>query len=101
MQISEGLRIKHPRWHPDHSTAKIDAVINQAGTNNLVLFAIDKFLPENSFSQSNLDQISTRLSMPTKMTSLSSSACVRKDAGSNILPCPSSGHSTAPEIKYR
>lgn len=52
-QISEGMRIKDPTWHPDRSTGKIAAVINQAGTNNLVLFSLDKFFLENSFSQNN------------------------------------------------
>jgi len=40
IRISEGLRIKDPAWHPDISKNSIAAVINQAGSNNLVLFSL-------------------------------------------------------------
>ncbi len=40
-QITEKMRIKDPAWHPDPASSKIAAVINEAGTNNLVLFTLD------------------------------------------------------------
>lgn len=59
-QITEKLRIKDPAWHPDHSSSKIAAVINEAGTNNLVLFTLNieqfekKVLPEKIILFSDL-----------------------------------------------
>jgi Tol biopolymer transport system component len=42
IRLSEGMRIKDPSWHPDNDNNSIVAVINHAGTNNLVLFTLEK-----------------------------------------------------------
>lgn len=42
IKLTEGMRIKDPSWHPDNDNNSIVAVINQAGTNNLVLFKLEK-----------------------------------------------------------
>ena len=39
-QVTEKMRIKDPAWHPI-PTGKIAAVINKAGTNNLVLISFN------------------------------------------------------------
>ncbi len=40
-QVTEKMRIKDPAWHPDPFAGKVVAVVNNAGTNNLVLFSFD------------------------------------------------------------
>ena len=40
-QITEKMRIRDPAWHPDPSVGKVVAVVNDAGSNNLVLFSFD------------------------------------------------------------
>ncbi len=47
VRISEGIRIKDPAWRPDYSQNQIAAVINQAGSNNLVLFSIEQSVVNN------------------------------------------------------
>jgi len=46
-QITEGMRIKDPSWHPNHSENKIVAVINQGGNNNLILFSLNQSFLDN------------------------------------------------------
>ena len=41
IRLTEGLRIKDPSWHPDISNNTIVAVVNHAGSNNLVLFSLE------------------------------------------------------------
>ena len=41
LRISEGLRIKDPSWHPEISKNILAAVINKAGSNNLVIFSLN------------------------------------------------------------
>ena len=53
-QLTEKMRIKDPAWHPTSATGKTAAVINQAGTNNLVLFSLKNLLPENRLTQKHL-----------------------------------------------
>jgi hypothetical protein len=61
MQVSEGMRIKDPSWHPHHSQNKIVAVVNDAGNNNLVLFSFEqKFL--DIFHEKSVSQIENNAS---------------------------------------
>lgn len=50
-QLTEKMRIKDPAWHPVPAIDKIAAVINQAGSNNLVLFSIQNLIPQNETEQ--------------------------------------------------
>ena len=47
LKISDGMRIKDPSWNPDKSRNQVVAVINNAGTNNLVLFSVSQDLMKN------------------------------------------------------
>ena len=53
-QLTERMRIKDPAWHPVPAVDKIVAVINQAGSNNLVLFSIQNIMPQNEPEQMDL-----------------------------------------------
>lgn len=50
-RISEGMRLKDPAWHPDPQQNKIAAVVNLAGSNNLVLFSLETFILNNYISK--------------------------------------------------
>jgi Tol biopolymer transport system component len=73
IRISEGMRIKDPSWHPDNDNNSIVAVINHAGTNNLVLFTLEKqyleFLNENYKNRKN-NSITPQLLTNENLTSL-------------------------------
>ncbi|MDD4363540.1 MAG: hypothetical protein PHD33_04955, partial [Atribacterota bacterium] len=45
IQLSEGMRIKDPGWHPSKSEYNVVAVINIAGSSNLVLFSLENTFP--------------------------------------------------------
>ena len=49
-RLSEGLRARDPDWSPDPDNTQIVAVINEAGTNNLVLINLNSILDRNSSS---------------------------------------------------
>jgi len=61
-QISEGMRIKDPNWHPNPSENKIVAVINQGGSNNLILFSLNQSFLDNleDGHESHFDNISSQ-----------------------------------------
>jgi len=48
--LSEGLRARDPDWSPDPDNTQIVAVINEAGTNNLVLINLNSILDRTSSS---------------------------------------------------
>ena len=50
-KLTEKMRIKDPTWHPDPFIGKLAAVINEAGTNNLVLLSFDTPQLENNLLQ--------------------------------------------------
>jgi len=50
-QLTEKLRIKDPSWYPDPAAGRAAAIINQAGTNNLVLFSLKTPLLDGKFDQ--------------------------------------------------
>ncbi len=56
-QVTEKMRIKDPAWHPDSSTGKIAAVINKAGTNNLVLISFNDL--SKLKDKHNLDELTS------------------------------------------
>ena len=50
VRLSEGLRARDPNWSPDPDNPQIVAVINQAGTNNLILINLDSITDQTSSS---------------------------------------------------
>lgn len=56
-QLTERMRIKDPAWHPVPAADKIAAVINQAGSNNLVLFSIQNIMAQNEPEKKDLINI--------------------------------------------
>lgn len=50
VRLSEGLRARDPCWSPDPDNPQIVAVINQAGTNNLILINLNSILDQTSSS---------------------------------------------------
>ncbi|GAF81917.1 unnamed protein product, partial [marine sediment metagenome] len=49
-RLSEGLRARDPSWSPDPDNPQIVAVINQAGTNNLILINLNSIPNQTSSS---------------------------------------------------
>ncbi|GAG67984.1 unnamed protein product, partial [marine sediment metagenome] len=49
-RLSEGLRARDPSWSPDLDNPQIVAVINQAGTNNLILINLNSIPDQTSSS---------------------------------------------------
>ncbi|HDP36311.1 MAG TPA: hypothetical protein ENN27_00360 [Candidatus Atribacteria bacterium] len=49
-RLSEGLRVHDPSWSPDPDNPQIVAVINEAGTNNLILINLNSIPDQTSSS---------------------------------------------------
>ena len=60
IRLTKGLRIKDPSWHPDISNNTIVAVVNHAGSNNLVLFSLENnFLEKLKKNNDHLEDLLT------------------------------------------
>jgi len=55
-RLSEGLRARDPNWSPDPDNPQIVAVINDAGTNNLILINLNS-IPDQTSSSSAVPAI--------------------------------------------
>jgi len=55
-RLSEGLRARDPSWSPDPNNPQIVAVINDAGTNNLILINLNS-IPDQTSSSSAVPAI--------------------------------------------
>lgn len=55
-RLSEGLRVRDPNWSPDPDNPQIVAIINDAGTNNLILINLNS-IPDQASSSSAVPSI--------------------------------------------